>query len=632
MFPTLPFAALRARHHVHLRILATTDLHVQIYPYDYYADRAAQTVGLSRVAGLIGTLRAQTPNTVLLDNGDFLQGNPMGDLVAAEGLKPGATHPMIAAMNTVGYDAAALGNHEFNYGIEFLRDCLAGASFPVVSANVVTNPGLTIPQDRTLLPPYVILDRQLADDDGRFHPIRIGVIGLLPPQIMVWDQARLQGHVTTRDIVATAAARVPQMKADGADLIIALCHSGIGNAAAQDGMENAAVALAAVPGIDAVIAGHSHLVFPGPAFAGHAGVDIAAGTLAGKPAVMAGCFGSHLGVIDLLLDRGPDGWRVINTRAEAISVADIPATAAARHCEQAVLASASADHLATLDYIRRPVGMSKVALNSFFAVLPGDMALRLVARAQQRHVEQALHGTTYQGLPVLSATAPFKMGGRGGPSFYADVAPGALALRNLADLYLYPNTIHAVVVNGAELIDWLHRSAGIFARIIPGLPEQPLLDPEVPSSHFDVIDGLTWQIDLSQPARFDLRGNLVNPQTRRIRALCHGGRPVAPDDHFIVATNNYRAATAAIDPKAGQGRVILAGAELIRDILLRHVTDSGTVGPMTEPGWSFAPLPGTSVIYDTSPRAADHLAALATLRIETLGAAPGGFARFRIHL
>ena len=154
----------------------------------------------------------------------------MGDYIAYErGMKEGDQHPVITAMNTVGFDASTLGNHEFNYGISFLMKSLAGAGFPAVCANIAKKTGASPREDETLLPPYVILDRELTDGAGKSHPIKIGLIGFVPPQVMNWDRKHLEGNMQARDIVECARAYVPEMKEKGADIIIALSHSGIGS-------------------------------------------------------------------------------------------------------------------------------------------------------------------------------------------------------------------------------------------------------------------------------------------------------------------------------------------------------------------------------------------------------------------
>ncbi len=405
-----PYSARAEAGQAHLRIMETTDLHVHVWPYDYYADRAQDTVGLSRTAALVEGVRAEATNSLLLDNGDFLQGNPMGDYIAYErGMPEGATHPVIDAMNALGFDGGCLGNHEFNYGLEFLGASLAGTGYPVVCANVVTEAGATPDQDRTLVPPYAILERELVDGAGEAHPIRIGIIGFVPPTIMQWDRAHLEGRVTTRDIVEAAQAWVPVMRAEGCDLVIALAHSGIGGMTAEPGMENAAIPLAGIDGIDVVLTGHSHAVFPGPDYEGVEGVDVAAGTIGGKPGVMAGFWGSHMGLVDLLMQRQGDRWVVASHQVEArpIYARDDEGTVSPLVESVAAIEQATAtQHQETLDYVRRAVGQTSAPLYSYFAMVADDPSVQIVSNAQSWYIAQMLAGTEHEGLPILSAAAP----------------------------------------------------------------------------------------------------------------------------------------------------------------------------------------------------------------------------------
>lgn len=631
-----PFSARASGMQAHLRIMETTDLHVHVYPYDYYADKPIDTVGLSRTAALIQSIRDESTNSLLIDNGDFLQGNPMGDYIAYErGMAEGDSHPIITAMNTLGFDGSTLGNHEFNYGLDFLSKSLAGANFPVVCANIAREAGSSPREDKTLLPPYVILDREVIDGDGTPHPIRIGLIGFVPPQVMSWDRRHLENNVVARDIVDTARAYVPQMKEQGADIIIALCHSGIGEANHVEGQENAAIPLAAVDGIDAILTGHHHRVFPGPQYEGTAGVDITAGTIMGKPATMGGFWGSHMGLIDLMLERDSGAWRVVAHTAEARPISKRNEDRSITPLVESVAkveAAASAEHEATLAYVRRPVGKTDAALHSYFALVADDPSVQIVSIAQTWYIAEMMKGTEHEGLPILSAAAPFKAGGRGGPQYYTDVPVGDVAIRNVADLYLYPNTVRAVRVNGAQLRGWLERSAGIFNQITPGEADQVLLNPDFPSYNFDVIDGVTYQIDLSQPSRFSAKGEMANPEAQRIVNLSFNGKPVTDDMEFVVATNNYRASGGGNFPGASPDTVIFEGPDTNRDVIVRYILEQGTINPSADANWSFAPLPGTSVLFDTGPAAAQYAEGLKGVKIEAAGDGPDGFARFRIAL
>ncbi len=612
-----------------LRILATSDLHMHLIPWDYLADRPNPAVGLARTASLIAQARAEVADCLLLDNGDFLQGSPLGDLIAAGSCY--APNPMISVMNHLGYDAATLGNHEFSHGLPYLTEALKQAAFPVVSANIFHAARDAAGRDAPFCPPWVIVTRNLMVN-GQPTPLRIGLIGFAPPQLVLWDHEHVAGRISTRDILEVAAKEVPRLRAAGADLVIALSHSGIGLDQAEPDMENASAALAALDGIDALIMGHTHQAFPSTEFVAAGTVDPVAGTLSGKPAVMPGFFGGQLGVIDLWLTHDGARWRIARhaSTLRAIAQRDGAGTLAALVASDLnVEALAAPAHARTRLWARARVASNPRPMDSYFAQIMACAPLRLVAQAQADHVIRALQGTRHAGLPVLSAVAPFRAGGRGGPDNYTVLPAGEVQMRHLSDLYIHPNTLTAIEISGTELACWLERSAGQFHQITPGLPDQPLIDPDFPSFNFDCIEGVTYRIDLSQPARQDARGAVINPMARRIRRLRFQSRAVVPDDRFVLATNSYRTGGGSGFAGAEPDRVILPTGLLVRDVLRDFIAAQGCTPAKGPANWRFAAMPGTSVIFLSAPAAADHLP---NRRIETLDKTASGFRRFRLHL
>jgi len=633
-----PFSVFASTGQAHLRIMETTDLHVHIFPYDYYGDKPAENVGLARTASIINNIRAEASNALLVDNGDFLQGNPMGDYMAYEkGMSEGTIHPIISAMNTLGFDCSTLGNHEFNYGLDFLDAVLGGADFPFVCANVANGELAAAPRDDKPLnnvKPYTILDRTVLTGDGTEHAIRVGLVGFVPQQILTWDRRWLNGNVTTRDIVDAAAAWVPEMKEAGADVIIALSHSGIEAGTRREGMENASFHVAGIDGIDAIVTGHHHRIFPSPAYEASDGLDPVAGTLRGKPAVMAGFWGSHLGLIDLLLEKQGDQWVVLSSESEARPISERVErkNIALVESDQNVLDSVNADHEATLAYVRRAVGKTAAPLHSYFALVADDPSVQVVSQAQTWYISDMMKGTEWESLPVLSAAAPFKAGGRGGAEYYTDVPVGDVAIKNVSDLYLYPNTVRAVVISGADVKDWLERSAGIFNQIEAGASDQTLINPDFPSYNFDVIDGVTYELDLTQPSKFDPKGNLLDAAANRVVNLQFNGEPIDAAQKFVVATNNYRAGGGGNFPGINNDVVVFVGPDTNRDVLVRYIVDQGTINPKADANWKFAPIDGASVIFETGPGGLQHAGSVQGVNIEAAGEGADGFARYRIGL
>ena len=624
---------------VDLRIIGTTDIHSFLTDFDYYKDAPTEKFGFTRAASLIRQARAEVKNSVLVDNGDLIQGNPIADYQAAVGYKEGKPNPAVDCLNAMHYEVGTLGNHEFNYGLDYLADAIKQAKFPIVNANVVK-----AGTEEPYYTPYVIQEKTVVDNKGKSHKLKIGYIGFVPPQIMVWDKANLTGKVETRDIVKSAQKYVPEMKKKGADIIVALAHTGPSDEPYHEGAENSAFYLADVPHIDAVIFGHSHRLFPNKEFAKSPNADIAKGTVKGVPESMAGYWANNISVVDLVLSEHNGKWIVTDGKAVLRPIYDAENKKALAENDPEMTALLKETHEATRKFVSQPIGKATDNMYSYLALVQDDPTIQIVNQAQKAYVEKVAPSVpAMAGLPILSAGAPFKAGGRkNDPTGYTEVNKGELTFRNAADLYLYPNTLVVVKVSGEQLKEWLECSAGMFKQIDPASDKpQSLLDWEgFRTYNFDVIDGVNYEYDLTQPPRYDGECKLINPDAHRVVNLTYQGEPVDPKAEFLIATNNYRAYGNKF-PGTGDKHIVYASPDENRQVLADYIKATsekdGAVNPSADKNWRFMPIKGNDkldVRFETSPseQTAQFIKENAQYPMKQVGTDEVGFAVYQIDL
>lgn len=624
---------------IKLRIVETTDIHTNVMDYDYYKDKPSQKIGLTRTATLVKQARAEVENSVLVDNGDLIQGSPMGDYMASKGIKAGEVHPVYKAMNQLNYDVGNIGNHEFNYGLDFLAETINDADFPYVSANVFDKK-----TGEHYFKPYIIKSHTFKDVDGTEHQIKVGYIGFVPPQIMVWDKKNLEGKVFAKDIKETAQELVPQMKKEGADVIVAIPHSGVAADPYKHGAENSTYYLSEVEGIDAIAFGHSHAVFPGKGFDNIPGVDNENGTINGVAAVMPGRWGSHVGVIDLELKEQDGKWTVVKGQTEARPIYDKKAKKSLAEADAEMVKVLEADHKGTRDFVNQPIGKANDVMYSFLALVQDDPTVQIVNLAQKDYVERFIQGDPdLSDIPVLSAAAPFKAGGRkNDPANFTEVESGQLTFRNAADLYLYPNTLVAMKVTGKEVKEWLECTAGQFKQIdVNSTAPQSLIDWDgFRTYNFDVIDGLNYQIDVTAPAKYDGDCKVVNEGAERIVNLTYQGKPIDMKQDFIIATNNYRAYSNKF-PGTGSEFVAFDSPDENRSVIASYITrvsnEKGEFTPSADNNWTFAPIKSDKKLdirFETSPsdKAAKFIEEKGQYPMKRVGTDDVGFAVYQIDL
>jgi 2',3'-cyclic-nucleotide 2'-phosphodiesterase/3'-nucleotidase len=411
------------------------------------------------------------------------------------------------------------------------------------------------------------------------------------------------------------------MKAAGADIVVILAHGGLADFARRGGEENFTYYLTQIPGVDAVIAGHAHEKFPSRTFEKINGANTTKGTVNGIPFIMPGGFADTLGVIKLTLTKSGGKWQRSGGTASLLPVWD----SAARKANYAADSDIKNDrpavegHQAMLNYIRSPVGVEEgrgessggkltERLTSFFSLVRDDYSVQIINEAQMLYAEKALANTPYASLPMLSAAAPFKAGGRNGPKYYTNVPAGPLAIKNIADLYVYPNTVVILKITGSQVKEWLEMSAGQFNQLNSGSQEQFIQNDAFPTYNFDVLDGVTYKIDLTQPAKYRTDGSINDPQAERIRDLRFKGQPIPPNQDFAVVSNNYRAYGGGNFPGAGPANIILETPDENRQAILRYIAEKQTITPKPDNNWSLVlPQTGGPFLFLSSPDAQGSL-------------------------
>ena len=487
---------------VRIVILGTTDVHGRLMPWDYYAGQEEER-GLARVATLVDSIRQVEPNTILVDSGDLLQGNPLDYYYGV--VEPAEVHPVIRAMNRLGYEAAAIGNHEFNYGLLALERALEDAEFPFLAGNV-----FVAGTDSLRWPAWTVVERS---------GVRVGILGLTTPGSAIWDRRHLEGKLEFRDLVESAERVWPDLEA-ASDLQIAIIHSGMGPGSSYDEAgtgvpeENAGRRLAeTLPGLDVVFLGHTHR-------------EVAADTVNGVVFTQAGRWAEALAVAEITVARGPGGWRVVDRRTEALSTEGVPP-------EPGFLAEIEPYHEPVVAYVADTIGWTPDEWSAARARVEDTPILDLIQEVQ-------LEATGAD----LSAAAAFVTDAR--------LGRGPITIADAASVYVYDNTLRAIEITGRQLRDYLEYSAKYFHRVgadgrpIDAAGDNDLAVDSVPGYNFDVVAGVEYAIDLTQPIG------------SRIEGLTYRGETVRDEERFTMAINSYR-------QEGGGGFTMIAGAPVVYD-------------------------------------------------------------------
>ena len=564
-----------------LTVLGTTDVHGHVLNWDYFADAPYEEddqLGLSRAATVIADIRAQrgADSVLLLDNGDAIQGTPLTSLAQRDLGKPGwEQHPMAEAYNVLEYDAVNNGNHEFNYGLEVLETYQNQLDAPLLGANVL-QAGTTTPA----FEPYTIIERQVDGDT-----VKVGVLGLVTPGVRIWDKAHVEGVLEFQDVVLAAQQWVPEMKQNGAEVVVALVHAGLDAEGYEwdpaDLEENVAQSVAEhVNDIDLVIGGHSHVDIPSRVFKAPDGDTV----LFTQPYYWA----RSVSEVRLPLAKDAAGASVVSWPATDEEIANLVTPHYGKDTVDSPLITQnpvlSAQHAATVSYVNTVVATNVAEMRTETSRYEDTPILDLIGKVMVDAVAAGLEGTEHADLPVIAQTSPFSR---------TSVFPeGDLTIKDIAGLYIYDNTLQASLVNGAQLRDYLEFSARFFKQATPEDPWNPethtnaLYPGEtrgIPDYNYDALTGVGYRLDITRPAG------------ERVVDLTYQGAAVADDDEFALAVNNYR--------RSGGGGFPVADLPLIwdeqleiRQLIIDYASEVGVIDQSNffEPNWSLVTDPAQS--------------------------------------
>ncbi len=526
-------------------------------------------------------------------------------------------------MEHLKYDAIAIGNHEFNYGLDVLDGVIANTSIPILSSNVMQNDG------KHKYTPYIVIEKTIKTDKGNSRRIKVGVTSAVPPQIMQWDKSNLEGQITTKDIVESVELAVSELQKEKVDFIVVLSHSGIGqyNTKYIKNTENAVYEISKIKGVDFIVSGHDHKRFPvkgqeAKPFADNKakGVNNQTGKINNAYVVMPDSYAKVLGVFDVTLALENNKWSI-----ESVDVS----LQEAKAIDTAINNMIRKEHTATISHINARIGSINGAIDNYFARVQDDFSIEFVNQAQIWYAEKLKNNVLakYKDLPIISSMSPFKNGGRGGASAYTNVRRGNISIKNAFDLYVYPNTAMVLKISGKELKEYLEWSVQSFNNLEANSnQEQHLVNEDIPSYNYDVVDGVTYTIDLTKANRY--KGDkVVNASSSRITELKYNGKDVKENDEFLLITNNYRANTSNIINKDSKN-VVFDSKIQNKSILIDYIKEKNNIINKIDNNITFIYPENTNLVFESSMKAQSILKSES--KIEYLRDTKNGFALYRI--
>ena len=540
-----------------LKLICTTDLHMEIYGFDYVSDRALPGQGLVHLKAIIDDERVSGPSLVF-DNGDFLQGGRLAEELISE-----PRHPLADILNSIGYDAITLGNHDFDFGLEPLKSFLKQLSMPVISSNLCSE------VLESHVAPSKILEVELDGSNRSRNLLKVGIIGLLPPQTLQWNNTQLVGHIEIGDIVEVARSASKALRDEGADIVVALAHTGLGAAEHSKMMENALIPLSHLLTLDAVVGGHTHDWV-------HSGDEPSLGPV---PVVQAGAHAKGVGVIELGLEFNKK-WMVTKAKTRLRRVRADKQSPSADDVSMAAIA-----HQRVRKQLAEPVGKTRRVLTNHLSALGYDDGVKLMHDA----IHWRMKALSLPPLKHIATFSSFRSNSAYGSNNFLETDPRVIRQRDVAGISPFNNPLCVFLRSGAQIRKWMADTSAYFQTLEQGSSDQSLRDISYPAYYFDQFSRFEYAFDLSQP---------VSNNSARVPKLKLGGKTVRDTDVFAVGAIVYRAHGGGnlfrVDPKDLLWKDDIG----LRDLLIEYLRQSQATTPSEAPLWTFSPLERTKAHFD----------------------------------
>jgi 2',3'-cyclic-nucleotide 2'-phosphodiesterase (5'-nucleotidase family) len=541
-----------------VEILVTTDIHGRIMDWDYLTASAAD-VGLAKIFTLIKGERKKTPNTILIDNGDILQGTPLVTYYNTID-KDWKNHPMIEVYNAMQYDAIILGNHEFNFGLDLLKRVIGSSKSPVLSANTVD-----AKREKTWSAVKAYSVKKLKIND---ETIKVGIIGLTTNAIPNWEDTSHYAGLQFKDQLEVAKSIIKEIK-DKVDLIIISSHSGVeilGEESIQGENQIAAIANAC-PEVSLIIAGHNHITIDNsnPIMNSKKEVLYPKGIINGKPILESNCWGKFLGKAELSIAKIAGKWQVTDLATSNLSTKGVAA-------DPGIVAITKPYHDTTIKYLNTKIGTAAADFDSIDGTLKETSLVNLVNDVQR-----------YYGEAMLSTAAVFNL--------KAVINTGAIRLQDIYSLYIYENFMYTIKITAAQLKQYLEHSAKYYKQFMPGDSSIGINNNGIRDYNYDMVQGIDYVIDITKP------------EGQRIKNLVYNGQSVQDSAIFTCALNNYRF-------NGGGGFMAAMGFDLtnkpevifdsmkaygddgqVRNLISKYIQDKGAISPVVKNSWTVSTVP-----------------------------------------